>query len=582
MRGNDYLRPADKSVYRCPSLRFMTMKKIKYFIYARKSSVGETQQILSIEGQLGELQKMIQRENLAVVDVYKESRSAHIPNNRPKFDEMMKRLAKGEANGIITWHTNRLSRNPKESGHIQQMLQDGIIASIALPYRQCRSEDNALLFSIETSEANQYSRDLSVNVKRGLKQKYELGYPPSYAQLGYLNTKSIIRGSNKIIEDPERWHIVRKGFDLLLTGAYTVPQILDKLNDTYGLRTRPGNIKGGKPLSRSGIYRMFTNPFYYGVFYRNGIQYQGAYKPMITVEEFDAIQLILGRKGKPRPKHHVFAYTGLMRCGVCGSAITACEKQKRIKSTGELKTYTLYHCTRRKKGAATCTERSYIAVQVLEQLITEELSSYQIHAVFKEWGLTVARANYQNEIEQYQQLIDAQITHEIRLQRELNNLVDLRISGGISEETYFQKKAEKDEQLIRVQARKEGFETKAKNWMEDIENQFNFTIQIVERFQNGDLDTKKEICHDFGWNWVLKEKKLFIDKPEWLEAFKKYKNSVEAVFGRLEPEKIFENKGVNASLELVRPLMCALVDEVRTKPKVTTETTVPSTSQIAA
>ena len=558
------------------------MKKTKYFIYVRKSSVGETQQILSIEGQLGELQKIIQRDNLTVVDIYKESRSAHIPNNRPKFDEMMKRLAKGEANGIITWHTNRLSRNPKESGHIQQMLQDGLIASIVLPYRHFKSEDNALLFSIETSEANQYSRDLSVNVKRGLKQKYELGHPPSYAQLGYLNTKSIIRGSNQIIEDPERWHIVRKGFDLLLSGAYTVPQILDVLNNTYGLRTRPGNVKGGKPLSRSGIYRMFTNPFYYGVFYRNGIQYKGAYKPMMTVQEFDTIQAILGRKGKPRPKHHVFAYTGLMTCGVCGSAITACEKQKLIKSTGEVKTYILYHCTRRKKGAATCTERSYMPVQVLEQLITEELRRYQVHPAFKEWGLTVARENYQHEAEQHKQLVHAQNAHEKRLLQELNNLIDLRISGGISEEMYFQKKGEKDEQLFRVQAIKQSLEKRVKNWIEEIEGQFNFTIKIVDRFQNGELITKKEICHDFGWNWILKDKTLLIDKPQWLEAFKKYKNSVETVFGQFEPEKTFEAKGANNSLDIVRPLMCALVDEVRTEPQVINETTGPSTSRIAA
>src|SRR6266699_2867144 len=98
------------------------------------------------------------------------------------------------------------------------MLQDGQIVSIITPYRHFKTEDNALLFSIETSEANQYSRDLSVNVKRGLRQKYEMGHPPGYAPLGYLNTKSSLRGSNKIIVDPKRWHVVRKGFDLILSG----------------------------------------------------------------------------------------------------------------------------------------------------------------------------------------------------------------------------------------------------------------------------------------------------------------------------------------------------------------------------
>jgi site-specific DNA recombinase len=546
-------------------------QKLKYFIYARKSSEGADRQILSIEGQINELHKVVERDNLLVVRTYTESKSAHIPANRPAFNEMIKRIKKGEASGVIVWHINRISRNPLESGEIQQMLQDGKIASIVTPYRNFRTEDNALLFSIETSEANQYSRDLSVNVKRGLKQKYEMGQPPSYAQLGYLNTKSNIRGSNKIIVDPERWPIVRKGFEMVLSGTYTISQVLDILNNEYGLRTRPGNIKGGRSLSKSGFYRMLINPFYYGFFYRKGVLYKGSYKPVIAVEEFDQIQLILGRKGKSRSKKHQFAYTGFMKCGACGSSITASEKQKFIKATGTLKIYTLYHCTHRKNGAASCPERFFIPVQTLEQQIAEELSSYQIKPVFKEWALTIAKENYGVELEKHQALVTEQSNHEKRLLSELSNLVDLRISNGISEEMYLQKKAEKDEQLIRSQSKNERMKERAHNWIKEIEDCFNFTEDIVERFQNADINTKREICYDFGWNWTLKDKKLFITKQEWLEPFKKYKDGVEDVLNRLGPEKTIVQQGQNILLELVRPLVCGLVNEVRTGNKNHTE-----------
>ncbi len=542
-------------------------QKPKYFIYARKSSEGSDRQILSIEGQLSELNKIVQRDNLTVVDIFTESKSAHIPNNRPAFTQMIKKIQKGAGNGVIVWHTNRITRNPKESGEIQQMLQDGKIVSIITPYRHFRTEDNALLFSIEASEANQYSRDLSVNVKRGLKQKYEMGHPPSYAQLGYLNTKSNIRGSNKIIVDEERWHIIRKGFELILTGAYTISQVLDILNTQYGLRTRPGNIRGGKPLSKSGFYRMLINPFYYGHFYRNGLLYKGSYKPMITVEEFDRIQLILGRKGKPRSQKHVFAYTGLIKCGVCGSAITASVKQKFIKSTNELKTYTLYHCTHRKKGASTCTERVFIPVKILEKQIIEELGKYQVMPAFKELAISIAKENYNQEFEKYNNLLSHQSTREKQLNIELNNLVDLRISNGISEAMYLQKKAEKEEQLFRAQSKKDSLEKLSRNWIKEIENHFNFTINIVERFKKADIDTKKEICHDFGWNWTLKSKKLFISKAEWLEPLKKYKDGVESVLHRLEPTKSLVNQSQKIPFEYIRPLVCYLINEVRTNMK---------------
>lgn len=539
-------------------------QNLKYFIYTRKSSEGADRQILSIEGQLNELHKIVQRDNLTVVGTYTESKSAHIPNNRPAFTQMLKKIQKGVGNAIIVWHTNRITRNPKESGEIQQMLQDGKILSIITPYRHFRTEDNALLFSIEASEANQYSRDLSVNVKRGLKQKYEMGHPPGYAQLGYLNTKSSIRGSNKIIVDTERWHIVRKGFELVLSGAYTISQVLDILNNEYGLRTRPSNIKGGKPLSKSGFYRMLINPFYYGLFYRNGLIYKGTYKPMITVQEFDQIQLILGRKGRPRPQKHIFAFTGLINCAVCGSAITASEKRKYIKTTNKLKSYTLYHCTHRKKGASNCSQKSFIPVQVLEEQIIEELNQYQVKPIFKDWAITIAKENHQWEVEKYDKLLAEQSNREKQITVELNNLVDLRISNSISETMFMQKKAEKEEQLIRVQLTKEDIEKKSHNWIKEIEDCFNFTINIVERFTKADSNTKKEICHDFGWNWTLKDKKLFICKQEWLEPFKKYKDGVERVLSRLELDKTIANQKQNVPFDNIRPLVCGLVNEVRT------------------
>jgi site-specific DNA recombinase len=117
-RGNERLDPAKTSVTRCPSLRFMIMnnESLKYFIYVRKSSEGKDRQALSHEGQLEEIQKIVEREGLFVVDTFRESKSAHMPDNRPLFDEMLRRIRRGEANGIIAWHTNRLSRNPKKLG----------------------------------------------------------------------------------------------------------------------------------------------------------------------------------------------------------------------------------------------------------------------------------------------------------------------------------------------------------------------------------------------------------------------------------------------------------------------------------
>jgi hypothetical protein len=51
---------------------------------------------------------------------------------------------------------------------------------------------------------------------------------------GYVN--NVI---DKTIEvDPKRFNIIRKVWDSMLSGVYTVPQIHKKLNDEWGFRTR--------------------------------------------------------------------------------------------------------------------------------------------------------------------------------------------------------------------------------------------------------------------------------------------------------------------------------------------------------
>ena len=189
------------------------------------------------------------------------------------------------------------------------------------------------------------------------------------APLGYLNDKT----EKTIIKDPDRFSLIRKMWDLMLTGNYTPPKILDIATAEWGFRTRTFKKKGygGNPISRSGIYKVFTNIFYAGIIDYFGTQYPGKHEPMITLEEYDRVQMLLGREGKPRPKHHEFAFTGSIRCAECGCLYTAETKRKLIKSTGEIREYTYYHCTRRTRRI-NCTQRKVIREDNLELQIERE------------------------------------------------------------------------------------------------------------------------------------------------------------------------------------------------------------------
>ena len=90
----------------------------------------------------------------------------------------------------------------------------------------------------------------------------------------------------------------------MLTGNYTPPQILEIVNNEWGYRTRKFKRYGGGPMSRSGIYKTFTNIFYTGVIEYAGKQYEGKHEKMVTLEEYDRVQAILGSEGKPRSQKY--------------------------------------------------------------------------------------------------------------------------------------------------------------------------------------------------------------------------------------------------------------------------------------
>ena len=90
---------------------------------------------------------------------------------------------------------------------------------------------------------------------------------------------------------------------------------------------------GGNPLGRSVALPDVREPLL-----RRPIKLptaaptDGAHPPMVSREEFDQAQRILGRPMRPRPQKHEFPFVGLMKCGNCGGSITADSTSRRAGS----------------------------------------------------------------------------------------------------------------------------------------------------------------------------------------------------------------------------------------------------------
>jgi len=150
------------------------MDKLRYIRYSRKSSEAKEKQALSISDQNLECEEYALKEGLNIAVKFGESKTAYKPHKREMFDKMLLLIEFGQADAILTWHPNRLCRNPEEGGKILQLLQDNVIKEIRTTSGdKYTPESDQLILQIHFGMANQYSRDISRNVKRALKHKAE-------------------------------------------------------------------------------------------------------------------------------------------------------------------------------------------------------------------------------------------------------------------------------------------------------------------------------------------------------------------------------------------------------------------------
>jgi len=165
---------------------------------------------------------------------------------------MLSFLEKGKAEGILSWHPDRLARNSVDGGKIIHMIDRGLIRSLKFPCFWFEPTPQGLfMLNIAFGQSKYFVDNLRENVKRGLRQKIRNGVWPGWAPVGYLNNART-RG---VDIDPEKSPLVIKVFELYATGAYPLHSLAKWCEDN--------NLRGNKnnKISISNLQKNLQNIF---------------------------------------------------------------------------------------------------------------------------------------------------------------------------------------------------------------------------------------------------------------------------------------------------------------------------------
>lgn len=526
----------------------MDLSALKFVIgYGRVSSDRDDRQTLGLGGQRRELRKTEQRTGVKISKMIEEEKSAYV-TGREGFTEMMGMIESGKADAIITYHPTRIARNTYDGGRVIYAMDRGWLKAIITPEKvYTNNSDDKFLLQIHFAMAKKSSDDTSQFVIRDIETKLLKGEYPGFAPLGFVNVdengkisgkqynpekqrmlETLGRPLKRVEIDPLEGPLVRKLFEEASRGVYSIKQLC-RIGMKLGICAR----RGGKP-AKSTIFKTLVCPFYYGA-----IRYQGKlyteniqHEPLISKKLFTRVQTMIDRRGTGGQRSHVFAYTGMMRCGECGCAITA-EIQRN---------HVYYHCTRTK---GPCSQKRFIREETLEEQLKNVLMNLQIPQAFLSFAFEKTRKAHAKEVTLRDTSRRSLERRYDESKRRLDSLLQLKLSPKnvdgelLSDDEYLTQKqrikTEMDDLNEQIKAQKDHGTV----WIDDCERFITNTQEFCRRFENGTLEEKRELFLLVCSNITLKDEKVAFSYEEPFKSISEFALAQEPSFERQTsfPEK---------------------------------------------
>ena len=414
-------------------------------IYIRVSSADQVENT-SLENQEEACREWCEREGYAVAELFRDEGQSAKTADRPGLLRAVNYASKENVDAFVVWKIDRLSRNQNDYHQLRALLTTYDVklcsATEALP----DGPTGTLMESILAAFA-QFSNDLRGERARcGMERALKAGGWVWQAPIGYANARTD-DNQPTLEKDEVRAPLIRKGFELVASGAYSQSEVFEHLQE-LGLTKA-----NGEPMKDTNFFRILKNPVYAGWITSDMAgpePVKGQWDPIVSQELFDRVQVAIDADA-PKENYQTdrpdFPLRRFIHCAECNNPLTGSW------STGRNKKYAYYRCY---KCSAVNTRR-----HKLEDAFVDLLSRYRLKEEYADLFREIVLDAHRDRLKEAEKKRRVKSREVARLEQRKDRLLDLLIDGTIEEDMYRKRADKLNKRLVMARADRNAKEVKS-------------------------------------------------------------------------------------------------------------------------
>jgi DNA invertase Pin-like site-specific DNA recombinase len=486
--------------YGKPREVMMSAESKRVAIYARVSTDEQAERDLSLPFQLERCRYYVQGKGWEVVKEFVDAGESARTDKRPEFQKMIASARVKEYDVIIVHKFDRFARNDYDFITYEKELEDlGIVVESVSEPGDASTPAGYISRRMMQIISTWYSKNLAIEVKKGLLKKVENGGWPKMAPFGYVNKHD--KNSTWIEVDTKNGPFVTEAFNEMGTGKWALESWAEHAY-SLGYHSRQGNR-----ITRSKWSEIFHNRFYLGETWMKlgDIPTKGTHQPLVNSDTFTQVQQILRQhdKNKQRTRRHQYLLRGILHSVEADSPCWV--------ETNNNKKISYYRSRQKVNGSQVFYNSKGIEDQIpalFKKITITENTRQTIRKELSAFFAEEAEGNGQLKTNE---------ARLVKLERMEKNLQRLYVEEEISLEDFKEQRLQIDAERSRLRISVDGIRQNQHLIRADFEVALELATQFDFLYENGDFDQRRLLCETVLKRLYVKDGK--ITEPEFNAPF---------------------------------------------------------------